>query len=649
MYRPEIDGLRAIAVLSVIFYHAGFPWFRGGFAGVDIFFVISGYLIGSIILMGLANGNFTFVDFYERRVRRIFPALFLVLMTSSFVALLLFTPHQLRDFGQSLVATVSFVSNFYFSRKLGYFTADTENSALIHMWSLSVEEQFYLAFPSIVILLVRFRRVGIGIALVVLAILSLSWCLRPTASTAGGSFFATAERAWELLVGILVGVLQRRLGVAGQALPPALVRSGEAAGAVLMIAPLCIVSGSSNWPGVWTIPVVIGTGLLILLATPTTPLGRVLSLRPAVAIGLVSYSAYLWHQPLFAFARTQSVGRLSVTMNVALIAATFGLAWLSWRFVERPFRTKGLLGRRTVFALAIGGTAVFALLGLALHFADGLPQRYSTATQALGRSAQPSPYRTNCHTDGTKYRPPRNACRYFSGDDQWAVLGDSHGIELGYALAEDLRPARQGIVHLTFSGCQAALTYKSPNPGCSAWIREAVAWLEQQPKVTQVLLVFRPSLYLFGDPLKSYPQLPDEHPNFLPELSPEEARSAYWASYRKIIDRLVRSGKHVTVVRPVPALPVHVDHFIFGPGQGGEVTGTTRDWYRANNSWINGKIDTLADTPGISIVDPSEALCDVRRCRSILKDQALYIDDNHLSLAGARLVVRHAREERLLP
>jgi hypothetical protein len=365
-----------------------------------------------------------------------------------------------------------------------------------------------------------------------------------------------------------------------------------------------------------------------------------------VAIGLVSYSAYLWHQPLFAFARTMHVGGLPPIWIALLIVATFVLAWISWRFVEIPFRDKKRIGRGAIYALFFIGSALLAGTGLALHFKQGFPSRYPETTRAILATAQPSPFRNTCHTDGLNYRHPEKACRYFGGITDWAVLGDSHAIEPGYALAERLRTSDHGLVHLSFSGCQAALTFDSNNPGCSAWTRETVAWLEHQPGIKNVLMAYRPGFYLYGDQLQSYPRVPDGHPNFLRGLGAEDARAQYWQSFDTIVSRLTAAGKHVVIMRPLPDLPAHVERFIYRPATG---NGVARAWFEQRNAAIEAHLSELAKLPNVTVFDPADALCDATQCRAIDGGTALYFDDNHLSIAGARRVIAKAHDQGVLP
>ena len=644
-YRPEIDGLRAIAVSSVILYHAGAWPFGGGYVGVDIFFVISGYLISSIIIADLARGRFSFADFYERRIRRIFPALFLVLAVSSVAAWFVLTPDQLKNFGQSLSSTVLFVSNLYFRWKTSYFNGDTDSSPLIHMWSLSVEEQFYLFFPLALIALRRVRAITLETALWAGFALSLGWCLFRAATDPGGTYFSMPARAWELLAGALVAVNRPRLVVG--ALVPRWAMPAEWIGIAGIVYGIVAFTKDTVFPGFATLAPVLGSASVLLAATETSPVGRLLALRPMVAVGLVSYSAYLWHQPLFAFLRTNFGGSPGGWGTAGVIAATFALAWASWRFVERPFRARDSVTRRAVFTGA-GTLTMLALAGgLALHLSRGVPQRYDAATRALGETMRPSPFRDACHTDGLNYRHPANGCRYFVRNTTWAVLGDSHAIEPAYALAETLRPHGQGLVHLSFSGCQAALTFESNNPGCSAWTREAVDWLVSQRQIADVLIAYRPAVYLFGDQTHSWPRLPDEHPNFLHGLSTRAARDAYWVSFTTIVARLRAAGKRLVILRPIPDLPVKVEHYVFA-GHGG-ATGMTRGEEAARNGWVNARLDRLAALPGVTLLDPKEAFCDAERCVSIIGGQAMYFDDNHLSIAGARRLVAVGQARGVLP
>ncbi|HPQ96790.1 MAG TPA: acyltransferase, partial [Thiolinea sp.] len=300
-YRKEIDGLRALAVVPVVLFHAGVPGFGGGFVGVDVFFVISGYLITTLLLEALVQGDFSLVSFYERRARRILPALFLMLLVCLPPAWWLLLPHELAGFGRSLVAVALFSSNILFWQESGYFAPDAELVPLLHTWSLALEEQFYLLFPLLLLAGWRLglRRLawllgGIGVFSLVLA--ELGWRLVPDAN-----FYLLPGRAWELLAGAGCALYRHsRPGEEGSSGPWL-----AGMGLVLLLGAVLWFDRGLPFPGLYALIPVGGTVLLILYASPDRGIGRVLACPLLVGIGLISYSAYLWHQPLLVFTRMQ--------------------------------------------------------------------------------------------------------------------------------------------------------------------------------------------------------------------------------------------------------------------------------------------------------------------------------------------------------
>lgn len=640
-YRPEIDGLRAIAVVAVIAFHTNLGVATGGYIGVDVFFVISGYLISSIIFRELAQKRFTFAGFYERRIRRIFPALFVVLVATTLAAWWILPPQQLQTYAQSLVATTTFLSNVFFWLKSGYFGGDAELFPLTHMWSLSVEEQYYVVFPVLALVAVSGRRWLLNAVMGAVLLASLGLCLAFVQRDQMLAFFLTPMRAWELMFGVFVAMHETRWRAVlarGRIGSTAL----ELAAAAMIIAPIFLYDSATVFPGWSAIPPVLGSALLILLARPDSVTGRVLASRPFVFVGLLSYSAYLWHQPLYALSRVLGLTERGAWVYLVLIALTFGLAWLSLKFVEAPFRVRGRFTRRQIYAGFFAGSALLIALGLAGHFRAGFPERFSPQVLAVAATGAPSPLRDRCHVEGVDAPGPEAACRYFVREPaHWAVLGDSHGVEVAYAVAERLRPAGQGLVHLTFSGCQPALTFESSNPGCSDWMRRSVTWLEGRGEITDVIVVFRHSFYLQGDQTRTYPEPPGADPNFLTDLPPDEARARYVASLTGLVRRLTASGRRVYVMAPIPDLPTHVERYTFrgDPMDAGRVTGVTMDFHRARNAIIDPVLQRLDALPGVSLLEPARAVCGPTRCASLIDGKAMYFDDNHFSLEGARRFV----------
>lgn len=373
-YRPEIDGLRAIAVAAVILFHAGLPGLGGGFVGVDVFFVISGFLITAIIRRDVTAGRFSVARFYERRVRRILPALFVVMAACIPPALLVLSPDDLKDFAQSLAAVSLCGSNVLFWGESGYFDTQAELKPLLHTWSLAVEEQFYIAYPPLVLLASRFGLAGLLAALVVLAAGSLAVSVHEVAAFPSAAFYLLPSRAWELAVGGIAAVVAEsswgRRNVGGTASSVA----GWCGLASITFA-LAWYGEQTPFPGLAAIPPVLGTALVLLGARSDNVLGRMLSWRPLVGLGLVSYSAYLWHQPLFAFTRHFLLADLSPLLAAGLCAITLMLAVLTWKFVEQPFRDRATVPRVAVLGLAAAGFVSLLGLGLVGHrFSDRITE-----------------------------------------------------------------------------------------------------------------------------------------------------------------------------------------------------------------------------------------------------------------------------------
>ena len=379
--RHEIDGLRALAVLPVILFHAGLPSLSGGFVGVDVFFVISGYLITTLLLKDLRAGRFSLIDFYERRARRILPALFLVLLCCLPFAWAWLVPADMRSFAQSLTAVTAFASNFLFWQTSSYFDAQAELKPLLHTWSLAVEEQYYLFFPLLLLALRRWRTAALVALLLGIALLSLAWAELQVRSHPEATFYLLHTRAWELLIGALTAIwLLHRGGVP----PPS---GGTQTAALIGLGLLGFANlsfdRSTPFPSLWGLIPTLGTALIIAFAHPQSVAGRLLSWRPLVGVGLISYSAYLWHQPLFAFARHRSLETPGMPLMLGLALLSLLLAVASWRWVEQPWRDRSRFGRRQVFAMALVGSLLFAALGLAGHFMRGLHRPLDPAQTAF--------------------------------------------------------------------------------------------------------------------------------------------------------------------------------------------------------------------------------------------------------------------------
>jgi peptidoglycan/LPS O-acetylase OafA/YrhL len=376
-YRREIDGLRALAVLPVILFHAGFETFSGGFVGVDVFFVISGYLITTIILAELEQGKFSIVNFYERRARRILPALFLVMLVCIPFASIWFFTNQIKDFSKSLVAVSVFASNILFWRESGYFDTAAELKPLLHTWSLAVEEQYYVLFPLFLMLFWKLGKRWIIVTLVLVFVASLALAQWGAYANPAAAFYLLPTRGWELLIGAFAAfyLSQANRKYFGNDLS----EFAGWLGVALIVYAVFAYSKTTPFPGFYALVPTIGTVLIILFATQHTSVGKFVGNKAFVEIGLVSYSAYLWHQPLLAFFKFRNYGEIDIISASLIVLATFILAYLSLRYIETPVRQKKYFVKRSSLFL-------FSASALLLFVAVGL---YENSINYLGKRSTP--------------------------------------------------------------------------------------------------------------------------------------------------------------------------------------------------------------------------------------------------------------------
>ena len=454
-YRPEIDGLRAIAVVPVILFHAGIQAFGGGYIGVDVFFVISGYLITSIILSELAGKTFSFIGFYERRARRILPALFFMMAVCLPFAWFWLLPHELKGFSQSLAAVTTYTSNIYFWITTGYFEIAAELRPLLHTWSLAVEEQYYLLFPIILTLGMKWSRKGIVAILIVLALFSLFLAQYLSVIKPSFSFYLLPTRIWELLVGTLLAFYFQysRQGVK----KGFIYEFGSIVGILLLFYAIFSFDKQTPFPGFYALIPVLGAALIIVYAHQDTLVGKVLSTKLLVSIGLISYSLYLWHQPIFAFSRSILTEESNQFPMIFLVAFIFPLAYLSWKYIERPFRDRTKFTRKKIFLYSVAWSIFFIAIGLIGQFTNGFLTKeqaavlayneYNNEKQDIGRVG-------SCFL-GQEDGPEKytSVCSALSGQDSAFVWGDSHAA----ALAFGLRSVYPNLSQFTASGCPPIL------------------------------------------------------------------------------------------------------------------------------------------------------------------------------------------------
>ncbi|MDA3029685.1 MAG: acyltransferase family protein [Actinomycetota bacterium] len=617
-YRPDIDGLRAVAVLAVVLNHAGFGLLPGGFLGVDVFFVISGFLITGIIEREFSSGSFSLVGFYERRVRRILPALGVVIVAVTPAAWTILTPAQLKQYGQSVASVAVFSSNLLFWQQSGYFDVAAELKPLLHTWSLAVEEQFYLVFPLLLVVLLRLGKRARGIALSSLIIGSLVFAQVGASAQWTSNFYLLPSRAWELLLGAALALLGVRAG------PGSAGRAREAVSFLALIAlvgSLVFLTQHDPLPGVLSLVPVGATVALLWSSGPETLAYRVLTLKPLVTVGLMSYSIYLWHQPLFVLARHATRSDLGASLAAILVGVTLALSAITYRFVERPFRRKHWLSRQRIFLLGAILSAGLLAFGAAAQISGGnLPGKADAAAreaQLALMTEPPTPPRPGspCHwQDWTPVEPYLGGWNCGVGSDadlepaNAIVVGDSHaGVFAGAFLRNGLSPARA-----SGNGCSILRPDAASYPECTAILDLAIEEIKKKGIGTAYLVNY-------------YQE------NELTELFLQRSTD-FWLQY---VDEVV-------LMAPVPEFPTAHATYV----NSGEIE-LTADFSKADQ--FMSIVRDMEMPSSVIVIDTARLLCGVERhCRFIEGDDVLWLDADHLSGQGARRLGTAMLEEGLI-
>jgi peptidoglycan/LPS O-acetylase OafA/YrhL len=651
-YRPDIDGLRALAVVAVVLYHADHGWLPGGFTGVDVFFVISGYLITRLIAADLERGQFSLVRFYERRARRILPALLLVLAAATAAALAWLLPEELARYGESLLATLLFGSNIYFWRVNDYFSTPPDSTPLLHTWSLAVEEQFYLVLPVVLLAMARCRaplRTALLWAALAGSLLLAEWGAHHKPTPA---FYLGPTRAWELLCG---AVLALRM------VPPirsrAVAELAAAAGLAAIGAGFVILSEQSRFPGIAALLPCVGAALAIHAGDGhRTLVSRLLGLRGLVAVGLISYSLYLWHWVVLVFARHLALRELTVPELAALIALSVGLAALTWRFVEQPFRRtrpsvagatgpSPVVGTRLLVGSAAAASVLLAAGAAAIVATGGLPGRLPPSALEFARGQQ-SVWDRRSDCEG-------RICELDTGGpDRPAVLlwGDSHAAALAPALQElAAAEGRRAIVAFKHS-CPPLVGFRnfgSHATDCRPFVAQVLQRIDAE-RVGRVILHARWPWYVEGTRNEQPAGAPFQ---LTPEgFDPDGNARAVATLLAQTIAELRARGAEVTVVTSVPEVGVDAPELLVRSVlRNDPLPHVDAAGFAARTARSHAAIAAaLVADPAAAVVHLYPELCRDGRCALARDGRALYHDDDHLSIDGARYL-RQSLAQALAP
>ncbi len=645
-YRPDIDGLRAIAVVAVVLFHAHIQPFTGGFVGVDVFFVISGYLIVGMIVDDIDAQRLSIAAFYERRLRRLFPALFAVMTACAIAGYLLFLPEEFRKFGQSLVATSAFVSNYLFWSQAGYFDSPPELKPLLHTWSLAVEEQFYLVVPALLMIVSRYWRQSLPRILTIVAGVSFAIATASLVKHPDTAFYLPHTRVWEFLLGALLIVVR---------VPVAQTRPARElltfAGLILIVASAVTYSSTTLFPGPAAALPCIGAAMIIHAGrNGGSSVHSLLAARPVVYVGLISYSLYLWHWPMLVFARAWLVRPLTTLEAAALIAISFVVAHLSWQFIESPFRIKQRhFSRNQVFAFGASATALMLALGTLVNVGDGLPSRVpaEVAVAAAGALDADLAFRRRCSNFSPEQVSSEILCRIGAkgpADPTFILWGDSHAYAIAPVVSDVARDAGITGLYAGSGGCAPLLgvsrTASRAFP-CEAFNDRVVELIRGDSTLKTVVLVSRWTLtadgrrYLNEAGADTFVRDSESR-----EVSLAENGAVFRRGLIRTLTALSDAGKHVVVVGPVPEIGFDVPTTLarnlwFKRGFDIE---PTREAFFARQQFV---LDTLQDLQRRStfvLIQPYQRLCDDARCEVGTGVRPLYVDDNHLSITGATIL-----------
>jgi peptidoglycan/LPS O-acetylase OafA/YrhL len=619
-YRPEIDGLRAISVLSVILFHAGFQTFQGGFVGVDIFFVISGYLITKNIDQRMESNTFSISDFYFRRIKRILPALTFVCMCSGIVAWFTLMPKDLEEFADSLKSVATISSNVFFSNNSGYFNSLTKLKPLLHTWSLAVEEQFYLIFPLYLILIRRLKKDLLLPITILITFISLALNQHPYFKEDISSFFLLPTRCWEILIGACIALyasshLKRDM----KPLTSFLI---ELLAAVMILGSILFLNKYHTSQVLFYLFPTVGTCLILLYTHERTILGKILVSRPLVTIGLFSYSAYLLHQPIFAFARRELLDHFQ-TYALSFVLLTLLLAYPCWKFIEMPFRR--IHQKKLVFTFGVLSTVSMLTMGYVLKKESFDLSRFPERKRAVILSA------VTYARDGVK-RFDRSGCfigfhqsindlithKCISRFDKTVVLfGDSHAAHHLDGIKEIFKNSDLKVQEWTATACRS-IDFPANTQRCRDFINHFTSEIVNNLSSTSTVLISSHWLNTYN----------------------KFGEKQFHESVIELLNKLKKTKSKIVIIGQSPTF--RVDPFVYLLQE--ERYENTEELMKPNiNSHVNKILERYANEYGHEFVNPSASICsslqsNTPTCFIKIKREYLFFDSNHLSGEGSLIV-----------
>lgn len=615
-YRPEIDGLRALAVIPVVLFHMGLGC-PGGYIGVDVFFVISGYLITRLIYSEVNDGTFSFITFWERRIRRIVPAMFVMLLFTFVVGWMLLLPDHFRMFARSAMAQAGLVANVFFQKQSRYFAPASETMPLLHTWSLSVEEQFYIAFPLILFLAAKRSRMTVGVTIALILFISLLVSVYSTHTNAAKAFFLLQSRAWELGIGSALAVVP-----AWELSRKWIMELLSWTGLASIIAPVIFYDNHTRFPGVAALLPCLGVFLFIWANShERTSAGRMLAVRPVVFVGLISYSLYLWHWPLIVFAKYASGSQwnwnqVSLVQKILFLVMIVGISAASWRWIETPFRPRtALMNRKKIFIFAFAACGLILAMAAIVRAKDGFPSRFPPEALRFAAMKKDRPPVMNIKaSDAVKGKFVEIGAGPADAQVALLVWGDSHAMAIAPLLSSLLNEHNLRGVQATHASTAPVCAF---NPGrglredAVAFGNAVVAFVEKN-HVSNVVLAARWDGYPLDEQFK--------------------------ISMSQTVTRLREAGARVWIMKQVPRqrddVPRAAARAVIA-GRDPALLGVPLAEHLAMRKEAD-QLFEVARRAGARVLDPIDYLVNDRDiCMAVADGRALYVDRHHLTTFGA--------------
>jgi peptidoglycan/LPS O-acetylase OafA/YrhL len=625
LFRKDINGLRAIAVIAVVLFHFKPNWLQGGFAGVDVFFVISGFLMTGIVFRGLERNSFSVFQFYIARANRIVPALSVLCIFLLLIGFIFLTPIAYQALGKHIVGSIGFFSNITYWTESGYFDSSSHEKWLLHTWSLSVEWQFYIIYPLVLFLLHKLLSIkNLKVIILIGTIISFILCVFFSYQWPSGAYYLLPSRMWEMLLGGVAYIYPLTFFENNK-------KRAEIIGLSFIAGSYVLISQATPWPGYLAIFPVFGAYLIIQARNEESFItGNFIFQK----IGTWSYSIYLWHWPIVVFIYYYSLPKYYSLIGIGL---SVFLGYLSYKYIEKiklayVFTYKDFIFkcRPLLMVCFVGAVSLY------VYYTNGTLAHSSAALSPITKHMVPSPYRNKCHAGVDHFIEPSNTCVYFNDNVTWAILGDSHTVELAYALAKKLEYKNESIKHFSFSDCIPSYGQNEEFSKCSRWTKDSAESIINDDAIQNVVINYRYSLALFGDQLTNYPAIPHTY------LKDELKRKQILNALDLLIQVIAKNKKNVFVIKPIPELGKDVHVLLRNNYRQGadikNVKGSTVEYYEKRNELILNHFKNTEYQDNVKYIDPVKYICDKRDCWAIKEGLPIYFDDDHLTVFGASLI-----------